>query len=260
MSTPPRKPQYQLETFLADCKISNIKNKKILEIGFGNGLFLEECRKAGLIPTGLEVLEVLHRKAKSRCPDMDLILYDGINIPLQDESFDFIVSFQVLEHVSSVEQILTECVRLLKPGGIMYHICPNYSSLYEGHYKLIWLPFLNKATGRFYIKLLGRHSPLYESTLYESLNIVKPGIFAAILRRFDSNLKVVSLGKREFVNKFNLEQIEKVEQKFLGKVLKFVFRLTFLKKWILRLICWLNLYYPITIIAVKTKNDSRTGK
>jgi ubiquinone/menaquinone biosynthesis C-methylase UbiE len=255
MSTPPRKPQYQLETFLADCQISDHKNKKILEIGFGNGLFLEQCRKAGLIPTGLEVLEPLYKNAKSRYPDMDLILYDGRNIPLPDESFDFVVSYQVLEHVSEIKDIFAECIRLLKPGGIMYQVCPNNFSFYEGHYKIIWLPFLNKSAGRLYLKMLGRYSPFYES-----LNILKPGIVAAVLRRFDSSLKVISLGKREFVSKFNLEQIEKVDQKLLKKILKFVLRLTLLKKWILRLICWLNLYYPITIIAVKTENNSRTGK
>ncbi|MHC5059869.1 MAG: class I SAM-dependent methyltransferase [Planctomycetota bacterium] len=244
-----------METFLADCQISDIQNKRILEIGFGNGLFLEQCQKAGLAPTGLEVREDLYKNAKSRYPDMDLILYDGLKIPLPDESFDFVVSYQVLEHAGAIKDVLAECIRILKPGGIIYHVCPNNFSFYEGHYKIIWLPFLSKSSGRLYLKMLGRYTPYYES-----LNILKPWIITAVLRRFEGSLKLISLGKREFIDKFNLEQIEKVDQKLLKNILKLVLRFSLLKKLILRVICWLNLYYPITIIAVKTGKDSRTGK
>lgn len=41
---------------------------------------------------------------------------DG-RVPVQDDSADAVVSFQVLEHVADVPAYLSECLRLLRPGG-----------------------------------------------------------------------------------------------------------------------------------------------
>jgi hypothetical protein len=128
----------------------------------------------------------------------------------------------------------------------MYHVSPNYCSFYEGHYNLIWLPFLNKTLGRYYLKMLRRYTPYYES-----LNIIKPGAVECALRLRSSDITVLSLGRREFINNFNAEQIEKVNQKLLKKALGLLLRLTFLKNCFLWLISHANLYYPIIIIAKK---------
>jgi SAM-dependent methyltransferase len=236
----------QLRSFLAECRIEDPRNKKILEIGFKNGLFLNQCRKAGLRPTGIEINKKYYEAVKSKYPDLDVILYDGGTIPLPDESFDFVVSYQVLEHVTSIEHIFSECIRILKPGGIMYHVCPNYGSFYEGHYNVVWLPFFSKTLGRLYLKLLRRYN-----SYYETLNIIKPKLVAQPLHRHQDDITIISLGRTEFINKFKLEQIKKVNQKLLQKILKLLLRLPLVKKWILELICQANLYYPITIIAMK---------
>lgn len=241
-----QKAHNQLKSFLAECRIENPQNKKILEVGFKNGLFLNECCKAGLIPTGIEINKGYYETVKSKYPELDILLYDGRIFPVPDESFDFVVSYQVIEHVSSIEHIFTECIRILKPGGIMYHVCPNYHSFYEGHFKVIWLPFLNKTLGRLYLKLLGHYTPNYEN-----LNIIKPRLLARTLQRCQNDVTIISLGRREFIKNFDLEQIEKVNQKLLQKILKLLFRMTFIKKSILGFISRANFYYPITIIAAK---------
>jgi SAM-dependent methyltransferase len=240
-----QKARNQLQQFLAECKITDYRNKRILEIGFKNGLFVDECQKAGLIPTGLEINKGYYETVKARFPYLDLIWYDGSTIPVSDNSFDFVVSFQVLEHAGSTEHMFDECIRILKPGGIMYHVCPNYHSFYEGHYNIIWLPFLNKTTGRLYLKLLGRFTPYFES-----LNLIKPSLAGQALKKYN-NITVISLGKREFVNNFNTEQIEKVNQKFLRTILGLLVRAPLLKKTALGLFVITNLYYPITVIARK---------
>ncbi len=241
-----RKACNQLKAFLAECNIEDAQNRRILEIGFKNGLFLNECRKAGLIPTGIEINREYYEKVKAEYPDLDVLLYDGQAFPVPDGSFDFVVSYQVLEHVQSIEHIFNECIRVLKSGGIMYHVCPNYHSFYEGHYKIIWMPFFNRALGRLYLKLLGRYNPGYET-----LNLVNPKLLGRALERYRNDLTVISLGRKEFINKFNPEQIEKVNQRLLQGVLRLVNNLTFIRRYVLEFISWANFYCPITVIAVK---------
>jgi hypothetical protein len=47
-------------------------------------------------------------------------------------------------------------VRVTRPGGVVYVHTPNAWSWYEGHYKLLWVPFLPRTLGRLYLRLRGR--------------------------------------------------------------------------------------------------------
>lgn len=49
---------------------------------------------------------------------------------IADESYDFVYSSHCLEHMPDVELALTNWVRILKPGGILYVVVPDFN-LYE---------------------------------------------------------------------------------------------------------------------------------
>jgi SAM-dependent methyltransferase len=238
------KAKEQIDTFLADCKIQDFRGKRILEVGFKNGIFLDECSKIGMSCAGLEVLKPFCDEVKEKFPHLDIFFYDGGTFPAPDSSFDFVVSFQVLEHVRSIEHTLGECVRVLKPGGFMYHVIPNYFSFYEGHYAILWCPFFNKSAGRAYLKLLGRYD-----WQIDEVNIVKPHTIRRDLNLYNDRLKILSLGREEFIKKFDRHQIDKVNQKFLRGILKIILSVPVLKKIVLYLVTRANLYYPITVIA-----------
>ena len=55
--------------------------------------------------------------------DVD-IYYDGVNLPFDDNSFDLVISFEVLEHIPNLEQILLEISRVIKPGGKFFFTTP----------------------------------------------------------------------------------------------------------------------------------------
>jgi SAM-dependent methyltransferase len=239
-----QKAKNQIDSFLAECGIQDYRGKRILEVGYKNGLCLDECLKAGLVPVGLEINKTYYENVRAEFPHLEALLYDGGTFPLPDASFDFVVSFQVLEHVQSIEHIFRECIRVLKPGGIMYHVCPNYFSFYEGHFAVFWLPFLNKPLGLRYLKLIGSHVDGYED-----LNIIKPRDITRALKAQGEKVQIISLGRAEFVKRFDRRQIEKVNQKFLRAALKIVLAIPLLKDVLLRLVAYANLYYPLTIIA-----------
>lgn len=45
------------------------------------------------------------------------VFYNGKTLPFADETFDAVVSFEVLEHVFNIDEVLTEIRRVLKPNG-----------------------------------------------------------------------------------------------------------------------------------------------
>jgi len=236
----------QFKTFVSDCGISDGADFTIIEMGFGNGHFLKECELAGMETIGFEVRSDTYKKTKERYPDGNWHLYDGGKVPLEDECCDYLVSFQVLEHVESIDKFLDESIRLLRPGGTMYHVFPNYRSFYEGHFNILWLPFLTKSTGRAYMKLIRKYSEYYET-----LKLVKPRTVRNALDRHSDKLEIISLGKEEFFDKFNSVQIAKVRQKFLRNVLLWIDRRKYLKKFGLWFIVKCGMYYPLMIIAKK---------
>lgn len=157
------------------------------------------------------------------------------------------MSFQVLEHVSHLSATLDECIRILKPGGYMYHICPNYKSFYEGHYRILWMPFLRKRTGSLYLRLLGKRVDYFRRSVFP----VTPGRVRSLLRRKE-DVEIISLGGAAFLNRFNLYQIRKVHNGALQRVLILFYRIGSPARFLLRLLGWAGVYYPITLIARKT--------
>jgi len=63
--------------------------------------------------TGIDV-EVSGRSNDLKRPDK---VFDGVNIPYENDVFDGILCTQVLEHVEDLDLLLTECNRVLKTKG-----------------------------------------------------------------------------------------------------------------------------------------------
>ena len=47
------------------------------------------------------------------------------NLPLPDGSVDVVVNFQVIEHLWDQGQFVSECARVLRPGGVLLMSTPN---------------------------------------------------------------------------------------------------------------------------------------
>ena len=70
--------------------------------------------------TGVDIEVSGHSHANSKVD----VFYDGKTLPFADESFDSLVSFEVLEHVFNPDEVLAEMRRVLKPGGTMLLTLP----------------------------------------------------------------------------------------------------------------------------------------
>ena len=103
------------------------KDSKVLEIGSGNGYFIDKL-KSNLIydVTGIE----LSSDAVSYCRNQGHHVIQG---PIEDHNeeklYDIICSFQIFEHLPNVDSALNKSIKILKKGGIMIISVPNNKSL-----------------------------------------------------------------------------------------------------------------------------------
>jgi 2-polyprenyl-3-methyl-5-hydroxy-6-metoxy-1,4-benzoquinol methylase len=159
---------------------SEIEGKRILDSGCGSAGLLIALRNAGAGPlVGLECDPSIYRLALLRTNEIDelKILQDDTVLLQEDrESFDIIVSFHVIEHVSDYAMYLRTQATLLKPGGLLFIACPNRIWPTEAHSGLPLIHFLPRSLSRTLGKTFeyaaflpatlrdrGRTSTLYES-------------------------------------------------------------------------------------------------
>jgi len=58
-----------------------------------------------------------------------LIQADILSIPYADQSFDLVMAAHVLEHLPEPQRALTEMIRVLKPGGLLF-VCMTQRSVF----------------------------------------------------------------------------------------------------------------------------------
>jgi 2-polyprenyl-3-methyl-5-hydroxy-6-metoxy-1,4-benzoquinol methylase len=98
----------------------------ILEVGCGTGRGLEILVNAADHYMGIDKYESLTSELQKQYPQAT---FQAMVIPpfagLADNSFDMVVSFQVIEHINDDKAFLQEIHRVLKPGGKAIVSTPN---------------------------------------------------------------------------------------------------------------------------------------
>lgn len=103
----------------------NLIDKKVIDVGCGGGILSESMAKAGanvtavdLAPQSIEVAK-LHLYESNlnidyQCVDISNI---AINEPI---SYDVVTCMELLEHVCNVDEIISNCAKLIKTGGLAF--------------------------------------------------------------------------------------------------------------------------------------------
>lgn len=106
------------------------KGGRLLDVGCGNGIFLEKMRSLGWEVVGVEMDEKAVKIGRER---FALDIYQGSieEVDLPTESTDAITMHHVIEHVPDPIGALKVCLKILKPRGRLVLITPNILSL--GH-------------------------------------------------------------------------------------------------------------------------------
>lgn len=96
-----------------------------LELGCGAGKLVSLLHQKGVSMIGSDISKTAVDHARTLYPEIDFRAHSAEDLPYDDKTFDLVMSFDVLEHLTDVDQHLAEVLRVLKDNG--YYLCqtPN---------------------------------------------------------------------------------------------------------------------------------------
>ncbi len=110
---------------------------KILEFGCGAGEIVSVLRSNKMQAFGCDIKKIdeidFNTTSMFNEKIIKLINVRPYRIPFDDNTFDFIFSDQVFEHVINYSESISEISRILKPGGFCLHIFPSRYKPIEAH-------------------------------------------------------------------------------------------------------------------------------
>ncbi len=184
--------------------------KFLLDIGCGTGDFLETAKLKDWKVSGIEPNEtariIANKKVNNTVFETEQLL------KFDDQSFDVITLWHVLEHLPKLEEHISTFKRLLKPNGILIIAVPNYKSYDAQYYKNFWAAYdvprhlwhfsktaINRLFSKSKMTVVKTHPMVFDayyvSLLSEKYKSGKMNIFKAFRIGWQSNLRAKRSGE-----------------------------------------------------------------
>jgi len=243
---------------------SDLKGKKLLEIGSGYATFLvgallwEGIDALGIEPASFQC-DLKLPKNILRAGGVEKNVFfgaQGEQLPFRECFFDVIYSNNALEHTDDPQKVLSEAFRVLKPGGKMVIIVPNYFTFWEGHYKIFWSPIFNwRPLGRAYIRLMRR-----DPGFLDSLNLVTIRKLRRWLSSINGDYEILGTGVDVWKRRLMGEDFAPYGGMETAKQLFWLFRKCGLANLIARTTSFLNMHTPIVLTLKKISDQNQRNE
>ena len=111
---------YRVKDVLSHIPYQDITS--VLDYGCGQGGWIEVLKNSFTAAkiTGIDISEKAIEKARARYENCKFFSFNGKKAPIDDNSFDLVFTYHVIEHVYDIESVVHDISRIVRPGG---HIC-----------------------------------------------------------------------------------------------------------------------------------------
>jgi dolichol-phosphate mannosyltransferase len=142
---------------------------RILDVGCGSSLIIQSLNNAVGMDMSQSKMRFLRRYG------MPLVRGSAFDLPFRDDSFDCVISSEVIEHIVFDDRLFTEMRRVLRPGGMLVIGTPDYATIgwrtieplyglfQPGGYKDEHITHYTRAS---LTEILERHGFIYEDAAY----------------------------------------------------------------------------------------------
>jgi SAM-dependent methyltransferase len=112
-------------------RILPTKNSTVLDFGCGDGRYIEEFLKINPYKIlGADISPYAIREAKKKFPKANFhVVSEEKKLPFNNESIDFILAADVIEHLFDVPNFLSEMNRILKKSGKIFISTPYHGTI-----------------------------------------------------------------------------------------------------------------------------------
>ncbi|MFW9887112.1 MAG: class I SAM-dependent methyltransferase [Candidatus Thorarchaeota archaeon] len=112
---------------------------RYLDIGCGDGVYLEGNYKGcnAKSAVGLDISLTRLKRASKMNPDFEFVLGNAYSLPFKSESFDFVNSSQLIEHLNKPIQFLQQIARILEAGGWLALDTPSKTNFLDALMRLV---------------------------------------------------------------------------------------------------------------------------
>ena len=164
--------------------VNSLLPGKILDAGCGPGFFLAEINKEWG-KYGIELSKFNVDYINDSFSDINVQVGSLEKLPYEDNFFDIVYSFQVMEHVFEPVKIFKEFSRVCKPDGKIIISTPNIDSFcskrFKGNYRLLGAPHVimwSPITMKHLFKLIGfevvkEYYPFFKTEYFTLKNLIR---------------------------------------------------------------------------------------
>ena len=171
----------------------NLINKQVLDIGCGYGALSSALLDKGsrVWATEIDANKLkFAQKQLAKNKNFNSVLIKNETLPYEDDFFDVVIIFDVIEHVKNPTKIIQEALRVLKTSGYLYvEFTPYYSITGHHLYDFAKWPIhllpkekIKKIVFSKKIKSFMSAEDLWRQ--YESLNKLRIGQFQQMVKKF----------------------------------------------------------------------------
>lgn len=117
--------EYNFIKLLKKCGIYDLRESRVLDVGCGSGLELNNLIKFGAIPKNLFGIDIRHEaifRAKATNPDINYIIADARYSPFKNSVFDLVLQYTLFTSVLEEDfkkEIAREILRVLKISSLI---------------------------------------------------------------------------------------------------------------------------------------------
>jgi len=178
-------------------KVTEIKGKKILEIGAGSGRdslqLAHENAMVYVLDYSPQALQIIKKLKGRNDNQVHLFQADAFQIPMPDEPLDIVFHQGLMEHFKNPLPLLNEHFRVLKPGGLLLVDVPQRYHIYTliKHFLIFFNKWFAGWETEFSIKQLKKLVIQSGFTIrHEYGSWMRPSLFYRILREILKKIKI----------------------------------------------------------------------
>ncbi len=144
-----------LSLYLAkSLKIIMRKNnlKTVLDVGCATGRLVKFFNDNNFQAYGCDIADVAVRRAREINKNGVIFKASATKLPFKKNSLDFITAISIIEHLTpkEAEKFIKETIRVLKPGGLIFLITPNFATPLRLIHRQNWFAYKDPTHVNFY--------------------------------------------------------------------------------------------------------------